>query len=145
KLARQPLDAPDALALVAKLLVKDNRIEFRQAIFELGLQIGLVKEVCVAQSRADHALIAVNNRLAAIAGLDIGDQDELVGELPGLGIAHHKTFLVVADGGADHLGGNRQKFLVERAHQHDRPLDEPRDLIEQALVLNKFETLRKSE
>ncbi len=69
----------------------------------LRLQIRLVEELRVRQPRADHALAAGDDRLAAVARLDVGDHDELVGELAGLGIAQHEAFLVVADGGADHL------------------------------------------
>ena len=78
-------------------------------------------------------------------GLDIGDQDEFVDELAVRGVAQHEAFLVVADGGADHLGRDRQKRFVERAHQHDRPFDQARDLVEQALVLDQFEPLREGK
>ena len=67
----------------------------------------------------------------------------LLVSLPVLGSLHHKTFLVVADGGADHLAGDRQEFLVERAHQHDRPFDEAGDLVEQHLVLDQLKPLRE--
>src|SRR5690348_5366480 len=40
---------------------------------------------------------------------------------------------------------NRQEILLERAHQHDRPLDKAGDLIEQCLVLDQLKTLRKGE
>ena len=66
----------------------------------------------------------------------------LLVSLPGLGIADHKAFLVVADGGADHFARDRQEFLVERSHQHHRPFDQARDLVEQHLVLDQFEILR---
>ncbi len=83
--------------------------------------------------------------LTAVGRLDVGGEDEFVGEFFRLGIAQHKALLVVADGGADHLAGNRQKFLVERTHQHDRPFDEAGDFIQQHLILDEFEPLRKRQ
>ena len=70
---------------------------------------------------------------------------KLLVSLPVLGSLHHEAFLVVADGGADHLVGDLQKFLLERAHQHDRPFDQARDLVEQRLILDQFEPLREGE
>ena len=61
------------------------------------------------------------------------------------GVAQHEAFLVVADGGADHLLGNAQELLVERAHQHHRPFDEASDLGQQAFVLDQFEPLREGK
>ena len=145
QLGRQSLDALDALGLRAELLVEHDLLELRQPVFQPGLQIGLVEELRVGQPRADDALVAGDDRLAAVRGLDVGDQDEVVGELPGLRIAQHEAFLVVADGGADHLGGICEERLVERAHQHHRPFDQAGDLVQQALVLDQFVALREGE
>ncbi len=80
KLSRQRRDALHALALRAELFVKDDGVELRQTVFELRLEIGLVEEFRVGQPRGDDALIAGDDRRAAVAGLDIGDEDEAVGE-----------------------------------------------------------------
>ena len=125
--------------------MKHDVLELRQPVLELGLEVGLVEEFRVRQPRADDALVAGNDGRTAVAGLDIGDENELVGELSRLGIVDDKTLLVVADGGADHLVRNRQEGFVERPRQHHRPFDQPRDFIEQALVLDQFEPLRESE
>ena len=82
ELDRQPLDARDALGLRAELLVKHDVLELRQPILEPRLQIGLVEELRVRQPRPDDALVAGDDRLAAVRRLDVGDQDELVDELP---------------------------------------------------------------
>ena len=137
-------DARDAFFLRAELFVKDDLREFRQPRFERRLQVGLVEELGVAQARADDALIASDDRLAAVAGLDIGDENELVDELRRLRIAQHETFLVGADGRADHLAGNGEEGLVELAHQHDRPFDQAGDLGQEALVLDQLIALRES-
>ncbi len=41
--------------------------------------------------------------------------------------------------------GMSRKFCVEFAHQHDRPFDQPRDLVQQAVVLDQFQPLREGE
>jgi hypothetical protein len=83
-----------------------------------------------------------NFGLAAVRGFDVGGEDEFVGQRAGLGVADDKALQVVADGGADHFAGNRQKLLFERSHQYHRPFDEARDFVEQHLVLDQFEILR---
>ncbi len=93
--------------------MKYDVLEFRQPIFQLRLQIGLVEKLRIAQSRTDHALVAGNDGLAAVGGFDVGGEDEFAGQLAGLGIADDKAFHVVADRGADHLARDRQKFLLE--------------------------------
>ena len=120
-------------------------LEFRQPVFQPGLQVGVVEELGVGQPRADDALVAGDDRLAAVARLHIGDQDELVGELGGLRIAQHEAFLVVADGGADHLAGDREERRIERAHQRHRPFHQAGDFGDEAVVLDKFVALREGE
>ena len=58
---------------------------------------------------------------------------------------HHEAFLVDPDGGADHLGRQPQERLIKTAHQGDRPLHQPRDLVEQGRVLDQFQPLREGE
>ena len=60
-------------------------------------------------------------------------------------IAQHEAFLVLADGEADHLGRDLEERLVERAHQHDRPFDQPGDLLQQPGVLDQLAALREGE
>jgi len=74
------LDARDALGLGAELLVKDDVLELRQPVLELRLQVGVVEEFSIGEPRADDPLVAGDDCPAAILGLDIGDEDELVGE-----------------------------------------------------------------
>ena len=58
---------------------------------------------------------------------------------------HHEALLVDPDGGADHLGRQRQEFSIERSHQRHRPFDEARDLVEQGLVLDQLKPLRERQ
>ena len=138
-------DARDALGLRTELLVEHDVLEFRQPVFQPRFQIGLVKELGIGQPRADDALVAGDDCLAAIRGFLVGDQDELVGEPGGGGVAQHEAFLVVADGGADHLLGDRQIRRVERTHQRHRPFDQAGDFSEQAVVLQQLIALRESQ
>ena len=84
QLRRQSLNALNALGLGAELLVEHDLLELRQPVFKLQLKIGLVEELRVAQARADDALVAGDDRLAAVLGLGVRDQDEAVDELAGL-------------------------------------------------------------
>ena len=155
-LARQPLQPPDALALCAELLVEDDGVELGQALGKRGLEVGLPEIAGVGQARTNDALIAGDDRLAAVAGLDIGDQDEAVGE-PALGAGsalgggaavvraavEHEAFLVGADGGADDLGRDSEEILVEGADMDHRPFDQSGHLVEQRLVLDQVEAERQ--
>ena len=60
-------------------------------------------------------------------------------------LSQHKAFLVGADGGADRLAGDVEEALLEGAHQHDRPFDQPRDLLQQPLILDQLEPGREGE
>jgi len=101
----EPFDACDAFSLAAEFFVKHDTVEFLQPVFQTNLEIALIEEFGVGKPRADHALVAGDDGLAAVAGLDVGGEDELVDELAALGITHHKALLVGADGGADHSPG----------------------------------------
>ena len=125
--------------------MEHDLLELRQPVFQPRLQIGLVEEFGIGEPRADHPLVAGDNCFAAVGGLFIGDQNEFVDELRRLRIAQHEAFLVVADGGADHLLRDRQEGLFEAAHQRHRPFNEAGDFGQQALVLDQFKALRKGE
>ena len=55
-------DARDALGLGAELFVEHDVLELRQAVFQPRLEIGLVEELRIRQPRADHALVAGDDR-----------------------------------------------------------------------------------
>ena len=132
-------------AMVPSFSWKTMCVELRQPVFQPGLQVGVVEELGVGQPRADDALVAGDDGLAAVGGFFIGDQNEAVDQLGGLRIAQHEAFLVGADGRADHLVGDRQEGFVERAHQRHRPFHQAGDFRQQAFVLDQFEALREGE
>ncbi len=80
-LAREPPHALHALILGAELLVEDDLLQLRHALFERHLAVLVEEELGVGKPRADHPLIAGDDGLAAVLGLEIGDHDEAVGEL----------------------------------------------------------------
>ncbi len=145
-LGRQLLDARDALGLRAELLVKHDLLEFRQPRLRASSSGPSRRRTSRRDSRARitrslPAMIALPPSVASMLAVRMN----LLVELAGLGIADHKAFLVVADGGADHLVRDRQELLVERAHQHDRPFDQARDFVEQRLVLDQLKALREGQ
>ena len=137
----QPLDA---LELRSELGVEDRLLELGQAVLERQLEVGLVEELRIAQAGADDALIAGDDRGAAIGRDVVGGQQEFVGELA-LAVAQAEAFLVGADGGDDHFLGHREEALVERAHHHHRPFDEAGDFLEQPVVVDDRQALREGE
>src|SRR5690606_11926395 len=52
--------------------------------------------------------------------------------------AGNEALLVGADRQADNFRWNGQELFLKFAHQHDRPFDEPRNLFEQAFILNEL-------
>ena len=158
----QPADALDAFALRAKLGVESDVevIEPRHALVEwlfqieteLGrrtLQRAKVRQIAligvpeierVRQARTHHLAVAMRDLGAAILRLDVGGEDEAVGQVLRLTLrAGDETLLVGADGEADHFRRNGQKVLLEFAHQDDRPFDQAGNFLQQALVLDKVE------
>src|SRR6266850_2155111 len=84
ELRSQSFNAFNAFRLRAELLVEDDVLEFRQPVFKPDLQIGLIEELRIRQPRADHALVAGDDRLAAVRSLSVGDEDETSSELGAL-------------------------------------------------------------
>src|ERR1700722_6603817 len=91
KFARQRLDAPNPLALRSELLMKDDAVEFLQALVErlggaiLGAgqrpEIGPPEVARVGEARAHDAAVARGDRGAAVGSDDVRDKDEFVGKL----------------------------------------------------------------
>ncbi len=142
---RQGGDAGDALALRPELLVEDDGVELGQPVFQAGRLVGLPEELRVREPRPDHPLVAGGDRLAAVGGHEVRDQDEGRRQVLGAALAQHEALLVRPDGRADRLGGDVEEGLVERAHQHHRPLHEARHLLQQSLVLHEVEAAGEGE
>ena len=72
-LARQHAHPLHALILRAELLVEDDLLQLRHPLFEHHLAVVIEEEFGVGEPRGDHPLIAGDDGLAAILGLEIGD------------------------------------------------------------------------
>ncbi len=82
KLPRQKLDSQDTLKLRAELLVEGHLAQQFSEAIERPLAVIFPKELGIRQPRANHALVAGHDGLAAVSRLQIGDKDEPVGQFP---------------------------------------------------------------
>ena len=62
-----------------------------------------------------------------------------------IGHPERETFLVVLDRRGDDFRRQAQITFIESAHQHHGPFDEAGGFLQQAFVLDQFETLRKGQ
>ena len=140
-LPRKLFDALDPFGLRAELFVEDDaeRLELGEALVErlCGLvlivgqvvQVGQPEVAGVGEAGAHDARVAGGDRGAAVAGDQVRNEDEAIGE-PAVGPPQDEAFLVGADGGAHDLGRNVEIVLFEFAHQDDRPFDQAGDLLD---------------
>ena len=80
-LERQLGDPLHPLLLAAQLLVEGDAAQRHRHLVERLLQVLLPEELGVRQARADHLLVAGDDLLAAVLAMQVGHQQELVGEL----------------------------------------------------------------
>ena len=119
-----------ALILGAEFLVEDDLSELRHAVFEHHLAVLVEEELGVGEPGTDHPLIAGDDGLAAVVGLEIGNYDEAVGEL--ISAAKREALLMRLHRGREHFRRHLEEALIENAHQHHRPFGEPGILGEQS-------------
>ena len=136
--ARQLGDALDLVGDGAELFVEDDLLELLRLLLERDLEVLLPEEARVAQPRGEHALVARDDRRAAVVGVDVGGADEVRRELA-RAVAHDEIFLVDARGELDHFLGHVEEIGVERAEQRHRPFGQPGILDHQPLVLDQQE------
>ena len=98
----QPHHAPDLVEHAAELGVEHALGELGHARGERHLAVLVPEETRVGQPRAQHALVAGDDRLAAIRGLHVGDDQEVRREPP-VTVEAGKIFLVRAHRGGQHL------------------------------------------
>ena len=97
------------------------------------LAVLVPEELGVAQPRAQHALVAVDDGLAAVARHDVGDDDEAVGELAVLR-GRREIALVRPHGDDQHLGRHVHELRVDGAEHRHRPFDQAGHFVEQPVV-----------
>ena len=100
-------------------------------LVEGNLQVLLVEELCVVQTGAHDALVAVDHALGVL-GLAVGDDHELTRELA-LAVIDREVTLVGEHGLADDLVRDLEELLIEGTDEHRRPLAEVNDLLEDLL------------
>ncbi len=115
-------------------------LEIRQ-----GALVGVPEIERVRQARAHDLSVAARDLGAMVGRLDVGDHQEVVRQAVLPAAARDEALLVGADGQLDHLGGNLEERLLERADQHDGPFDEARHLLQQPLVRDHLQPLREGE
>ena len=143
---RQGGDAGDPLLLASQLIVKRHiaqRVEPRLHARFRDTQVVLPKEFRICQTGRQHAGIARKDRRAIIFRLGVGHGDIALDPV-GLWIADREEFLVLAHRGLEHFGGQVQIGVVNLAHQHDRPFNQPRDFGQKALILDHFQPVGES-
>ena len=119
------------LILRSELFVEGDVLELGHAVGQKRLAVLIEEELGVGKPRPDNALVAGDDRLAAVLRLQIRHHDEAVGEL--LSLSQREAFLMRLHRGREHLRRHRQKFLVEGADQRHGPFGQPDILLEQAL------------
>lgn len=118
--------------------MEDDLFELGGLLFERHLQVGVVEEFRVRQTRGEDLAIALDDLRPAVVRGDVSGTDEGVGERP-IGAAADEIFLVHARGELDHLGRHVEKRGVELAEQRNRPFGEPGILGDETLVVDEFE------
>ncbi len=127
-------DALDALGLGAELGVEHDVPQRRQPVFQSCFAVLIPEEFRVGKARAQHALIALDNGLAAVAGHIVGDDDEAVRERA-VRLRGREIALMGPHGNDQHLGRQLQELPVDGAEQRHRPFDQARHFFEQAVIV----------
>ena len=83
---------------------------------QLLLAVLIPEENRVRQARPQHALVARDNRGAAIAGFHVGDNDKPRAQLA-MRILDREIFLVRPHRGHQHLGRQIHENSIDLAHQ----------------------------
>ena len=123
----------------AQLFVEGDARQLGRLPGERGLEILIPEKARVRKARGEHLAVAGDDRLAAVAGRDVGSADEGVGELA-RAIAADEVLLVDPRGQLDHFGRDGEEFLVKPAEQRDGPFGKAGVFDDQTFVLDQIET-----
>ena len=123
------LDAQHAFGLIAELVVVDDVLQAFHAALK-RLQTVLVVEDLASARRARTRGRPRRDRLAAVAGDELRDEEEAVHELP-VGVAKREVALVELHREDEAFFRNLKEFLFEAAFVDDRPFGQGRDFFEQ--------------
>ena len=124
------LDAQHAFGLIAELVVVDDVLQAFHAALKRLQTVLVVEELGVGKTGADDAGVPRRDRLAAVAGDELRDEEEAVHELP-VGVAKREVALVELHREDEAFFRNLKEFLFEAAFVDDRPFGQGRDFFEQ--------------
>ena len=128
----------------AELRVEDDLLQFRQAARQRLFAILIPEEARIGEAGAQHALIAVDDCLAAIFRFKVRDHDEARRQLA-MCVMQREIFLVRAHRACQHFLWHGHELVVDKTHQRHGPFDEPRHLVQQRLVLDKRQPFRRCQ
>ena len=143
-----PRERRNPFGLIAyrpKLLMEHHRVELIIIVDKVFLSIFGLEEHRIRQARGNDFAIARLNRLAAIGGDLVRDNDKMRRELAAFGIAHGKCLLMRFQRQANNFIRQFQKTLVHIAEQNHRPFGQARHFIEQPFILDQFQALRRAK
>ena len=87
-------------------------------------------------------MVTGQNGRAIVRGFAVSHGHELH-DLAGFRVAHGKELLVLFHRGLQNLGRQFKELIVDIAHQDHGPFDQPRNLGQQAAILNDLKPLGK--
>ena len=114
--------------------MEDDVVEGSDAVLQLALPVLVPEEPGVGKARAQHALVAGDDGLAAVRRLDVRDGDEAGGELA-VRLQGREIFLVGAHRRGQHLRRHLHEPVVDGADDDHGPFDQPGDLGEQGGIV----------
>ena len=107
-------------------------------IDQLFLGVFSLEEARIREPRRDHLAIAFFNRLAAVGGNLVSDNNIMSRELARFRVSNRKGLLVRFQRQANDLIRKLKEFFVHIAQNHNGPFREARDFIKQANVFNQL-------
>ncbi len=117
------------LRLRAELVVIDDGPEPFDAVGEADLAVLVEEEAGVGQARAQHALVALDDR-RGILRLDVADDEEAMDE-SAAGVGQREIFLVLLHRQDQALLRNLEECPIEGSRVDRGPFDQRRHLVEQ--------------
>ena len=122
--------------------MKYDPAQLLRLLLERHLEVLLPEKPRIAQPRREHPPVAFDDRLAAVAGGDVGGAQE--GRRQRAILAHAgEIFLVRAHGQHDHFARHVEIIGIEAAEQRHRPFGQPGIFNHQSLVLDQAQLRRR--
>jgi len=120
------LDAQHAFGLIAEFVVVDDVLQAFHAALERLQTVLVIEELGIGETGAHNAGVARGDRLAAVAGDELRDEQEAVHELP-VGVTKRKIALIELHREDEAFFRHLKEFLFEAAFVDDRPFGQRRD------------------